>query len=223
MRNEVDVETVPFGTNGSIASSSVNAALALGGGKIPAGPKREEKKGARHTFEHHIRPLGFFSNTQDIVKDPEDMLPWAMCLDVAGSAEDWSRLGQEGTRIMRDGIPKDLAGEKQLTPPTDESGWEKLWRNKWGKREPFREVAKDWTWETAVYRFSVSLMIAKVCGRGREEEGADVSQNIMNSWTQTDKIEQIDSSVGFHPEDLQKVKEQKMTLYEVSLLDIVTI
>ncbi|ORX35433.1 hypothetical protein BD324DRAFT_632818 [Kockovaella imperatae] len=179
----------------NVAGASLSTAWSIVGGKVP-----EALQTARttYTYEYHVRPLGLFNPASEVVETSDNLLPWAMGKELLGGPKGWDMLGKEGTRILQEGVAKELEQDKLngVSMPTDEQGWDERWRNNWAQRWGFKE--KPLAWDLAAFRLSLGLKIAV---------------NITNCWTQTDKIDLIPGA-DINPEDLQAITAQRKTLYQ---------
>jgi hypothetical protein len=108
-------------------------------------------------YEYHLRPLGMFSQTDELVNDTEDLLPWAAGSDLLGGSKGWEHMGQEGTRVLLEGVVREAAED---TGPLDETAIKDAWKQRWARRMPFREMAEDWN--TRAFRLGVALKTGKV-------------------------------------------------------------
>ena len=118
------------GSNGNVAGASLSAAWSIAGGKAP----EALNKRTTYTFEHHIRPLGLFHPGSEVVETGDNILPWAMGKELLGGPKGWDLLGKEGTRIITEGIPKELEQDKEngVRLPMTEAEWDERWKAKWG-------------------------------------------------------------------------------------------
>ena len=146
---------------GSTANPSLSAAWTIAGGTAPESLQPTKDN---YIFEHKVRPLGLFDLNNNIVAGTGDLLPWAMGKELLGGSKGWEALGNEATRVLAEGVNKEIAQDKgkETEIPNDDKEWDERWKARWAQRWNFRD--KPQTWEAAVFRLSMGLKIAAVSG-----------------------------------------------------------
>lgn len=142
------------------AAASISAAWSIGGGAAPDTLKKEQK--IIKWWEYSLRPLGFFSSSDLMVKDTRDLLPYQVGKELVGGDEGWAALGHQAEQVMRREIDKEIEEEK--AKPEAERGTETVerkWRRRWGDRILLQNVKE---WETAIVRFGFAIKVAMVSG-----------------------------------------------------------
>ena len=102
-------------------------------------------------YEYHLRPLGTFSQTDEVVKPSEDMLPWALGSELLGGGVGWKLLGDEGTRVVKEGARREAVNATAI-----EDGW----KRRWARRIRFSEMLGSWDFR--VFRLGMALKAAQV-------------------------------------------------------------
>lgn len=139
-------------------SASAAQAWKMTGGEAP-----KELKGPKTVlfFHHQLRPLGMFSNQNEIPDVPtKDLLPWAAGLELYGGQDGWDALGMESDRILRIGIQDEAENDVPSEEDLQGVRLTERWKRRWGERIPFVDMPRNW--EAAVLRLGVALRTAKV-------------------------------------------------------------
>lgn len=145
-----------------IVTESADGSSGLGAGaavvsSILGGSSTSAKQTIKHFPRYHLRPLGMFNNADQVIKDPEDLLPWQIGNELMGGIPGWDALGDEGSRILKTAVQHEAAAEGKTSHqvPLDER-----WRGRWGRRYKFDELPKEWAHQG--YRMCVALRTAQV-------------------------------------------------------------
>ncbi|ORY24660.1 hypothetical protein BCR39DRAFT_546010 [Naematelia encephala] len=148
--------------------------------------------------EYHVRPLGSFSFTNQVVRHPADLLPWALGNELLGGAKGWEVIGKECTRVITEGVKAELEEDKSkgVALPNTDDELKSRWEAKWARRIPFRELEEDW--DKRVFRLGIALKTAGI---------------ITDSWTQTDKINVLPSD-QVNEDDLKAIISRAKSLYQ---------
>lgn len=125
------------------------------GGVVPAHLRRKRQ------WEHSIRPLGMFSNSYEVKRGANDILPWSAGPELLGGKGGRDSIFEEGVRILREGAEKEAKSDapkkaEELTGTL----LEERWKSRWGSRKKFTDLGQDW--DMAMLRLSVALKTAEV-------------------------------------------------------------
>lgn len=188
---------------------SANASLALAwsaaGGVAPAHLRRN-----RRSWEHSIRPLGMFSNSYEVKRGVNDVLPWSAGLELLGGPKGWGKLFDDGRRVITEGAAKEAKSDAPKN--ADEltgALLEERWKKRWGERKRFADLGQSW--DTATLRLSVALMTAEVSLAAYAP--AD-QQSIANSWSQTDKVEVLPAGSTLTPDEVEALENRRKNLFQ---------
>ncbi|KAK8865695.1 hypothetical protein IAR55_000840 [Kwoniella newhampshirensis] len=196
------VAQVPLKTrvlqSGDVASASSSTAWTLFGGAPPTA-LQPTKPDVVQYYEYHIRPLGMFSPSDEIIKHGKDLLPWSIGSELLAGEKGWDAIGHQAENYLREGVKKEAEGYKGRSLDELEAliGIGQKWRANWAKRLRFSEM--PWEWDAAVFRLSIALKTA---------------HGITNAWTQTDKIDILPQDTDITEDDMKLIMSQKKTLYQ---------
>jgi hypothetical protein len=160
-KTSVVTEKVSFG-NSAVASASLRTAWTMAGGVPPEALRPAGESKTVTWWQYHIRPLGFFTSKEDVVKDLQDLLPYSLGDELLGGEAGWDKIGTEGTRVMNERVSVEVREIRANAAAgmTDEVGLDIRWRSKWAARIRFHEMPKRW--EDVVFRLAVALKMGYV-------------------------------------------------------------
>lgn len=143
--------------SGEIANSTLRAAYAITGATPPASVQPTGQEETVRWWQYRIRPLGLFNSNEDVIKDIKDLLPYAVGDELLGGEAGWDAIGNEGTRIIAEGVAVEAKEYQALAASGKPSSapLEELWKAKWARRIRFSEMPKKW--ETVVFRLAMAL------------------------------------------------------------------
>ncbi len=102
-----------------------------------------------------------FSHTGEFVKDQKDLLPWAVGNELLGGAKGWERLGDEGTRVIQEGVKKEVVEPeivveepKAVNEDGEGKASEGPWRRQWARRAPFDQMPDSC--DSLVFRLGIA-------------------------------------------------------------------
>ena len=144
-------------SKGTNASASMSIAWSIAGGVAPQSLKPIQPKIVTD-YEYHLRPLGFFSSGDELLKMTRELLPWSVGKELLGGVGGWDRLGKEGTRVIAEGTTRQVAEENGAK--ADESTLHDAWKKRWARRIAYKDMAGDW--DTRVFRLAIALKVAGV-------------------------------------------------------------
>jgi hypothetical protein len=175
---------------------------------------KEVAPGTRHHFDHHLRPLGMFSQSGEVIRKAGDILPWSIGSELLGGDVGWGAIGKDAQAVLQAGVAKeaaDLLGK--VTMPVAGDILTSRWKRYWAERVKFSAMPLGW--QAAVVRMTVALKTSEVSVPHVTRRILNPWQSIIKSWTQTDKIDHIPDDAELSKEDLAAIETQQKTLYQV--------
>lgn len=102
-----------------------------------------------------------FSNSHEVKRGVNDVLPWSAGVELFGGPDSSGKLFDEGSRVLQEAAAK----EAKSDPPKNADELtgallEERWKKRWGERKRFAELGQNW--DTAVLRLSVAIRTAEV-------------------------------------------------------------
>lgn len=151
-----------------------------------------------------------FSNSHEVKRGVNDVLPWSAGAELLGGPDGWTRLFSEGSRVLQEAAAK----EAKSDPPksADEltgALLEERWKKRWGERKKFAELGQNW--DMASLRLTVAIKTAEVSLAGPTPANR---QSIANSWSQTDKIEVLPAGSTLTPDEVEALENRRKSLFQ---------
>lgn len=102
-----------------------------------------------------------FSNSYEVKRGVNDLLPWSAGPELLGGHHGWAKLFEEGDRVLLEGAAKEVKtdppkNKDELTGPA----LEERWKRRWGERKRFGDLGQNW--DMATLRLSVAIKTAEV-------------------------------------------------------------